>query len=85
MIVEPLNPQETLNATGNTVDNGAAVYVHNGNAAITTISRLTSGDVAIGDFTLAAGASVIVRKNSTDKLKSSQTSGVTATQVGFRL
>ena len=84
MIIEPLQPQETLNATGNTVDNGVAVYVHNAHTAAVTISRTTSADAAIGDFQLAAGASLIVRKNATDKLTSSNTTLVKATKVGFR-
>ena len=85
MIVEPLQPQETLNATGNTVDDGVAVYVHNAAPGAVTISRTTNAGVAIGDFQLASKTAVIVRKNASDKLTSSDTSNVKATKVGFRL
>lgn len=86
MIVEPLDTRQLLNQIPKDIGKGGAVYIHNGNAAITTINRFRSDNsTLVGDFTLAAGASVIVRKDSTDKLTSSQTSGVTATKTGFRL
>lgn len=83
--VKPIANTITLNATGNNVFTGKAVYVYNANTttATTITSNTANNSVTNWTFTLPPNAAVTLVKKPTDLLSSSLTSLVSATSTAF--
>jgi hypothetical protein len=81
MILKLKSSPVDLNGTGNTVNSASVVSIINTNASFTLITIASSGYAVH----VAAGERVVVEKDPTEELISSETTGVHATAIAYSI
>ena len=81
MILKLKSPPVDLDATGNTVNSASVVSIINTNSTFTIITIVSSGYAVH----VAAGERVVMEKDPTEELTSSEIAGVHATAIAYSI
>ena len=76
--------EAAITTTATNFSSASVIRLHNTNASTARLITLTTtGDVAIGTFTLLAGEVVNLQKDPTDKIESAHATEVLGTPIAF--